>query len=200
MFEPAQELAQVKVGITTATKLANAHFVEADFYIPIDNLSKNAILEANFDLLLVSGASPTKTLSIQQVCDTYGCAVAFFDNISDEYDPIWNVMTNLKAKLDSREMPNNLDVADVRQLAVTSEMLLAFNSHNELFSYLQRSAIGSVVGCIYLAHGNITIDDYTQVNREIASMLAPSASFTCSMLFEGVGECSAIIAIKKSQQ
>ena len=197
MFEPAQELAQVKVGLTTATKLANAHFVEADFYLPIDNLPKNAILEANFDLLLVSGASPTKTLSIQEVCNTYGCAVAFFDNISDEYDPIWNVMTNLKAKLDSREMPNNLDVADVRQLAVTSEMLLAFNSH---ISYLQRSAIGSVVGCIYLAHGNITIDDYTQVNREIASMLAPSASFISSLLVEGVGECTAIIAIKKSQQ
>ena len=201
MFELAEELEQVKIGITAATKIAKAHFVEADFYLAIDSLSESAISKARLDLLLVSGASPAKKLSIKQVCDEHDCTAAFFDNISNEHEhePIWNVKTNLKAKLYSQEMPNNLDIADVRLLTDASEVLLAFNCHKTLFSYLQRSAIETVVGCIYLAHGNITVDDYTQVNRKIANMLAPSASFISSILFDGVGECTAIVAIKKIQ-
>lgn len=199
MFELAEELEQVKIGITTATKITKAHFVEADFYLAIDSLSERAISEANLDLLLVSGASPAQTQYIQQVCDKHGCAVAFFDNISNEHEPTWNVMTNLKAKLDSKEMPNNVDIADVRLLTGASEVLLAFNCHRTLFSYLQRSTIETIVDCIYLAHGNITIDDYTQFNRQIANMLAPSASFISSILFEGIGECTAILAVKNNQ-
>ena len=136
---------------------------------------------------------------IERIEDSFG-NVLFQADPAIACDDCQHISQADVGEIDEEIASYNLDIADVRQLAATSEMLLAFNSHNELFSYLQRSAIGSVVGCIYIAHGNIAIDDYTQVNREIASMLAPSANFTCSMLFEGVGECTAIIAIKKSQQ
>ena len=196
MFEPAVEMEKVKVGIAAAAKYSESYFAKLTHYMPLNILTEEALQAKQLDLLLVHGASAAQTRLIDKACATQNCAVATIDSSGSDSQASCNVMLNLKAKLDSDEMPNNLDVVDVRHLAACSSQLLAFDNHQELFNYLQSAADANLKGCIYLAHGDISLDIYTELNNRISSLLPSSALFISSLLFAGRAECTAIVAVQ----
>ena len=198
MFEPAVEMEEVRVGIATPAISSKDYFANTEHYMPVDSLTEEALLAKQLDLLLVHGASAAQSLMIEKACTVENCAIAVMDTTSNDSKAIYNVMLNLKAKLDSNEMPDNLDVVDVRHLASSSSQLIAFDNHQELFNYLQSVAEASLQGCIFLAHGDISLERYTKLNKKISSFLPSSAIFISSLLFAGLAECTAIVAIQSN--
>lgn len=161
MFDPAVEMEKVKVGITAPIISSKNYFADVKHYIPIDTLTEKALLAKQLDQLLVHGASTAKSQLIDKACTVQNCVVAEIDSLSSGSEVIYNVMLNLKAKLDSNEMPNNLDVVDLRHLVSTTSQLIGFDSHEKLFSYLQSVTGANLLGCIFLAHGDISLEMYT---------------------------------------
>ncbi|PKF49354.1 hypothetical protein AT251_19455 [Enterovibrio nigricans] len=106
------------------------------------------------------------------------------------------MVRSIKGKLDSNEIPNNIDVADVRTLLNNSHHLFAFDNKAALVDFVWGNQIGDATGVIYLAHGDIDLEDHGKANKEISDVLPPYAFFTSSIFFAGKRACSALVGVK----
>lgn len=194
MFEPAFDMEDElpKVAIL-------ASFLEDDsnpLFLPLHAFNPDVLVTNKLDLLFVHGASIEEREHLTAICDQHCCVTAFIDNPSNDVLVIEQVMRNLKGKLDSAEMPNNIDIADIREIANSADYLLAFNSKLALTAFLSSDTLGSLVGAVYLAHGGESLKEYKMMNSTLSHSLTDYAYFTSSFLYEGQGECTALVAVK----
>lgn len=165
--------------------------------IPLEQLSANRIAEIAFDLLLVGAAKPDQAPRILEACCLHQRDVALVGNPANDASVVCNVIRNIKGKLDSNALPNNIDVADIREFVRCSDDLFAFNNHLALFDFLATAQLGDHVAALYLAHRNTDVDSYARITKEIATHLTDSAYFTSSFYYEGLGECTALIGVRR---
>jgi len=196
MFDIEQDV--VRVGIAAATNRAQ----QMDTFIPLESLSTSMscgiISDRRLDLLLVSGATPQQVELITSACDAIGCVVAFVGHPSNDETVIWNVIENVKGKLDAHEMPNNIDIADIRSLAEEADYLLAFDDEASLFQFLQTTPAERHLGGIYLASGRVTLNVFAEMNERIEALISPYAYFVSSFYSASTSECSALIGVRAS--
>ena len=194
MFEVERDV--VRIGIAATTNKAQ----EMDFFIPLESLSTSAscgiISDSRLDLLLVSGATPQQIDMITTACGAVGCIVAFVGNPSNDDAVVWNVIENVKGKLDSYEMPNNIGIADIRLLADEADYLLAFDDEASLFQFLETTPAEQHSGGIYLASGRVTFEAFTGMNERIDDLISPCAYLVSSFYSAATSECSVIIGVR----
>ncbi|WP_392339619.1 hypothetical protein [Moritella marina] len=195
MFEPIGQAEMATIGISAANKWP----CELDEFMLLECISEQLISDSHLDLLLVAEASPIEVGFITQICDDVGCIAAFIESSSHEQDVVWDVMLDLKGKLDAHEMPDNLDIADIRELSRYSEQLLAFDCAAKFFHFLETSS-SQFTGCIYLANGTVNLDDYTQMNQRITGYLPPSAYFASSIFSVAKSELTVLLGVENYQQ
>ncbi|SDJ73211.1 hypothetical protein SAMN04488540_11294 [Ferrimonas sediminum] len=164
--------------------------------VPLQQLSAQSIAESGLDLLLVCGVTPKQAEAITKACENCGCILAFVDSHCGDESVAWNVMANLKGKLEAHEMPANLGVADVRALANSADALLAFDCDASLFDFLRATPQNRHCGVIYLASGTIGLARYGEMNRAIAGLLSPSAYFVSSVYSASTREYIALVGVR----
>ncbi|USD39497.1 hypothetical protein [Ferrimonas sp. SCSIO 43195] len=201
MFEPMAELEPVQVGLAFADSI-ESHRSGAILPVqlsatPLAQLSATSIAASGLDLLLVGGASSQQIETITEACDSCGCIVAFIDGHGGDKQVAWNAMVNIKAKLEAHEMPANLGVTDVRELASLADALLAFDSEQSLLEFLHATATERHCGVIYLASGSVGLARYSEMNQAIAAVLSPSAYFVSSVYSANSHDCIALVGIRQ---
>ncbi|MEJ2764834.1 hypothetical protein VV869_12830 [Photobacterium sp. MCCC 1A19761] len=193
MFEPlSADMGELKLGIAAP----EAGSVDQKYFIPLSQLSEILILDSSFDLLLVSGASPQQAQVVAESCEKSGTVVAFVESPFHDTTAIWDVMANISGKLFSTEMPNNIDVADVRNLVQDSDVLFAFNRINAAIDYLENRASGEVVGGIYLAHRHTNLAEYESTNQQLLSYVSEYGYLSSSFYSGGRSDSTILLGIR----
>ncbi|UXI03896.1 hypothetical protein [Photobacterium sp. TY1-4] len=193
MFEPLiADRDELKLGISAP----EAGSVDQEYFIPLSQLSKALILDSSFDLLLVSGASPQQAQIVTASCEKSATVVAFVESPSADMTAIWDVMVNLSGKLFSNEMPDNIDVADVRNLVQDSDVLFAFNCKNTAIDYLADQDSGEVVGGIYLAHRHTDLAEYESTNQQLLRYISAYGYLSSSVYRRGRADSTILLGIR----
>ncbi|TOB46381.1 hypothetical protein CGK04_24500, partial [Vibrio parahaemolyticus] len=65
---------------------------------------------------MVSGLSPNRKRYLSAVCKELGTLFIAFDNPSNDMLAINDAVSNLIGKLVTNELPNNIDLADIKNL------------------------------------------------------------------------------------
>ncbi|MDD1780212.1 hypothetical protein LRP49_03265 [Enterovibrio sp. ZSDZ35] len=194
MFEPILEDDDIRIGVSAPSMIGE----DIDLFIPFDALSASSISEKKLDLLFLCGVTPEQAKPVINATDLGNCVIAYVESTTHNIDAIWHAVRSIKGKLDSKEMPNNIDVTDIRTLLNNSHHLFAFDNKAALVDFVWGNQIGDATGVIYLAHGDIDLEDYGKVNKEISDVLPPYAVFTSSIFFAGNDACSALVGVKNS--
>ncbi|KXF80769.1 hypothetical protein [Enterovibrio coralii] len=193
MFEPITEDEEARIGLAGA-------FIEThndSLFISGTHLCDAEIESKNLDLLLVNG---TEVPNAKQLCEGLRvgrCIVACIESLDGNADTVRHVISSMKGKLDSKEMPNNVDIADIRTLMDNADNLYAFDDQARLIDFLTFNAIGDATSILYLAHGDVDLEDYGATNKAISNALPPYAYFQSSVFFKGKQQCSAIVGVRR---
>lgn len=195
MFEPFEPFEEepVKIIISANQKVdlqSNACFV------PLSDLSESRVHAEKADLLLVHGAQPQVSESIKAWGDSVGCVVASLDNALTDGALALRVMSNIKGKLDAHEMPANIDIADIRNLAEDSNKLLGFDSFDHLYAFLDSVNTDDIRGILFLLHGHVTERLYRETGTKIREYMPDNAILYLSAFSKGQGNCTALVGIK----
>ncbi|WP_028112696.1 hypothetical protein [Ferrimonas kyonanensis] len=201
MFEAMTELEPVHVGLAFANSIEShrggaipSGLLSAT---PLAQLSSTSIAASGLDLLLVGGASSEQIEAITKACDSCGCIVAFIDGHGGDCQLVWNAMVNIKAKLEAHEMPANLGVTDVRELASVADALLAFDSEKSLLEFLRATPTERHCGVIYLASSSVGLARYSEMNQAIAAVLSSTAYFVSSVYSANSHDCIALVGVRQ---
>lgn len=194
MFEQP-EVDPVKI-IISANQSADLQST-SDF-VPLSELSESRVHAEKADLALVYGAGTLVGKEIKTWCDDIGCVVALLDNELTETALAMRVMSNIKGKLDAHEMPDNIDIADIRNLAEDSSKLIGFDNPEYLYSFLETSATDEIAGIVFLLHGAVTEHMFQETAEKIREYMPDNSILYFSAFSKGQGKCSALVGIKSS--
>nr|WP_086938510.1 hypothetical protein [Thaumasiovibrio occultus] len=151
-----------------------------------------------FDGVLTTNAEPEHTQALAQCCEQFDVNLAVFDSPTQDFVAAYDVLVNLADKLFSREIPNNIDFADIRHLSLSCDHLFAFNNKEAALAFLASSHRDKVVGGIYLAHGATGLDEYQATNNALLQHF-PDYGYLCASFHSlGRGECTIVLGVKKS--
>ncbi|MDN3698344.1 hypothetical protein QWY97_13455 [Vibrio cortegadensis] len=193
MFEPIEiDMDELQLAIS----LPELDSVQNGTFIPLEDILGSSLQDSNFDALFVSGLFPEQSEKLVQVCAGQGLELVNFENPSNDLAAIHDVVLNLSGKLFSDEMPNNIDIADIRNLNQSSDFLFAFNRKSSALDFMAAQELGVIVGGVYLAHGRTELDEYEAVNKELTNHIY-EYGFLCSS-FYGLGrsECTILLGVK----
>ncbi|WP_182020300.1 hypothetical protein [Vibrio diabolicus] len=194
MFEPIavdMDELQLAVSLPDLDSVSNAVFV------PLEGIVDSPILDSSLDALFVSGLFPEQSRELAAVCEAKRLELVVFENPSNDKAAIKDVVLNITDKLFSDEMPNNIDIADIRNLNQSSDYLFAFNSKCSALDFMETQGLGVVIGGVYLAHGNTDLDEYKAVNKELSHYIS-EYGFLCSSIHSpGYSECTILFGIKR---
>lgn len=188
-FHPIDALAPANIVMTRFDNLAKGCCENAD----IIALAPQAL--DGCDLLIVTGANMTQAQEILMRCRINHCPVLFIANPSNDDHIARTVASNIKAKLVSKTMPDNLDVADLRLFSDPSAHLFAFSSLDSAVDFLRANSTANISAALLLAHGQIDVNQYQQANEQIAAELPSHCSFYSSVHAAGEGECSVLFCV-----
>ncbi len=194
MFEPI-EIDPVKI-IISANQ--NVDLQSKACFVPLSEFSESRVHVEKADLMLVHGAGTLLGKEIKMWCDDIGCVVALLDNELTETALALRVMSNIKGKLEVHEMPNNIDIADIRNLAEDSNKLIGFDNLEYLSSFLETSATDAIAGIVFLLHGAVTERMYGETGQKIQEYMPENSILYLSAFYKGQGECTALVGIKPS--
>ncbi|MDK9739878.1 hypothetical protein KI655_21515 [Vibrio sp. D404a] len=193
MFEPStEELDPLKI----ASYLNNSELTNTS-----DNLSESDLSEATFnnkqlDALLVSALDEEQSECLISLCEKSNTSLLCFENPSNDAAAVARVIDNLMGKLQSHEMPNNIDVADLRNLSESGDLLFGFDNHSAALDFLDAQNLGKVVGGVYLAHGTVELSQYEQATNELLTRF-PDSGYLCSSFYgAGLGQCTIVLSVK----
>ncbi|MEZ9701954.1 hypothetical protein AB4455_24195 [Vibrio sp. 10N.261.46.E12] len=193
MFEPIEiDMDELQLAIS----LPELDSVPNGVFIPLEDILDFSSQDSNFDALFVSGLYPEQSKTLIQACAGKALELVNFENPSNDLAAIHDVVLNLVGKLFSDEMPNNIDIADIRNLNQSSDFLFAFNRKSSALDFMAAQALGVIVGGVYLAHGGTELDEYEAVNKELTNHIS-EYGFLCSS-FYGLGrsECTILLGVK----
>lgn len=193
MFEPIEiDMDELQLAIS----LPALDFVPNGTFIPLEDILSSSLQDSNFDALFVSGLLPEQSEKLVQECADKGLELVNFENPSNDLAAIHDVVLNLAGKLFSDEMPNNIDIADIRNFNQSSDFLFAFNRKSSALDFMKVQDLGVIVGGVYLAHGGTELDEYEAVNKELTNQIS-EYGFLCSS-FYGLGrsECTILLGVK----
>ncbi|MEZ9133995.1 hypothetical protein AB4113_19910, partial [Vibrio breoganii] len=125
MFEPIEsEIDELQLAIS----LPELDSVVNGTLLSFDALTASSLSDSIFDALFVSGTFAEQSKELSQVCVDKRIELVVLENPTNDLTVIHDVVINLVDKLFSDEMPNNIDLADLRLLNQYSDHLLAFNN------------------------------------------------------------------------
>ncbi|WP_394205213.1 hypothetical protein [Shewanella waksmanii] len=156
--------------------------------------------QRSWDLILVESATKQYTAPLIQMQQQSSCSILFINNPSNDRHAITQVCANISAKLYSDEMPNNLDVADMRLFDSINHHLFAFNSLSDAIDFLQSNPSVTVTAALYLAHNVANLAHYQQAMADLAANLNDNCSFFTSMLDTGQGQCSILVCLSAANE
>lgn len=193
MFEPLMDdMDELKLAVSLPDLDATQH----GHFIPLSDLSEANLTNPVFDALFVSGLSREARQSLSELCDKLGTELVEFESPADDLTAINDVVQNLAGKLYAHEMPNNIDVADIRYLNQCSNYLFAFNNKCAALGFLAVQELGEVMGGVYLAHGNTELSVYEATNNELLQHFSEHG-FLCSSFYSaGRSECTILLGLK----
>lgn len=206
MFEPLElELEQVNVLLASDVDLISQIDVNNGAnhkgYLN-QNVSGLGIMTADYlteqkvDLVLAYGSARQHAELMEANCQKSHCALGFIDNEFTLPSVASRVLHNVKGKLDGHEMPDNVDVADIRNLYESSTTLFGFDSLQSVQAFLSSKPKLSVKGMLYLMHGAITAEQYGEVGGLLTESLSDYATLYFSHFGDGIGECTVLVAVK----
>ncbi len=194
MFEPISvdmDVLQLAISLPEMDSVSNGMFV------PLDSIVNSPILNSDLDALFVSGLLPAQSRELIAVCEEKSLELVVFENPFDDTVAIKDVVLNITDKLFSHEMPKNIDIADIRNLNQSSDYLYAFNRKCSALDFMEAQELGTIVGGVYLAHGNTSLDEYEAVNKELSHYISENG-FLCSSIYStGSSECTILLGIKR---
>ena len=194
MFEPAEidmDELQLAISLPKLDSVSNGSF------IPHENIESSPLLNSKFDAFFVSGLFPEQTTTLSQLCENYSLEMVVFESPSNDLAVIHDVVLNIADKLFSDEMPNNIDIADIRNLNQSSEYLFAFNSKNFALDFMEAQELGVVIGGIYLAHGSADLNEYETTNKKLMAHISENGFLCSSFHFPGRSECTILLGVKR---
>ncbi|MBD0786280.1 hypothetical protein HUO09_07975 [Vibrio sp. Y2-5] len=197
MFEPTESVADE---LHIAISLPNTVALENGYSIATNDLTESILSDIPFDALFVSGLSPKQSSELSKICLLHHVEFVVFDNPNNDSTAIRDVVINLTNKLLSKEMPNNLDLADIRNLNQSSDYLFAFNSEDAAFNFMRYQQLGVVVGGIYLAHGDVGLGEYESTNNALLRYFSEKAILCSSFLSVGLSDCTILLGIKSHSE
>ncbi|MDH5979516.1 hypothetical protein BCU26_011535 [Vibrio splendidus] len=194
MFEPIEsEIDELQLAIS----LPELDSVVNGTLLPFEALTASSLSDSIFDALFVSGTFAEQSKELSQVCVDKRIELVVLENPTNDLTVIHDVVINLVDKLFSDEMPNNIDLADLRLLNQYSDHLLAFNHKCAAINYMSTQKLGVVMGGVYLAHGQTDLDEYENTNQDLIHHI-PETGFLCSSYHSlGRSECTILIGIKR---
>lgn len=195
MFEPAQTDADV---LKIAVSLPDRETVSNGDFIPLESLATSLFEDARFDAVFVSGLSPEQSQLLSQTCADLGVELIVFDNPSNRVTVIEDVVINITDKLFSDEMPNNIDLIDIRYINQCSDHLFSFNNKVSALHFLEEQDLGSVIGGVYLAHGDTELTEFEVTNNELLNYFSDSGFLCSSFHYFGRSECTILLGIKRA--
>lgn len=195
MFEPAETDADV---LKIAVSLPRREAVSNGDFIPLEKLEVSLSEDARFDAVFVSGLSPEQSQSLAQRCADLDVDLIVFESPSNHVTAIEDVVINMTDKLFSDEMPDNIDLIDIRYINQCSDSLFAFNNKASALYFLEEQDLGSVIGGVYLAHGNTELTEFETTNNELLNRFSDSGFLCSSFHYFGRSECSILLGIKRS--
>ncbi|WP_017220427.1 hypothetical protein [Moritella dasanensis] len=160
------------------------------------DLSESQLRSEKVDFLMVYGATEIVNDRLKVPCDNTGCVLAVIDSELTNTDLATQVMTNIKGKLDGHEMPNNLDICDIRQLAEDAHKLVGFDCLDKLHQFLQRAESRTVIGVVLLLHGRVDEAIFSDAGQRIQKHISDFSVLYLSVFSKGIGRCSALVGIK----
>ncbi|NOH85482.1 hypothetical protein F0249_16935 [Vibrio sp. 03-59-1] len=195
MFEPiAVEMDELQLAVSLPELDSVAHGI----LIPLENIAKSPLLISSLDALFISGLFPEQSRELTLACEAIGLEFITFENPSNDSDAIKDVVLNITDKLFSKEMPNNVDIADIRNLKQSADYLFAFNSKCSAIDFMEAQGLGIVIGGIYLAHGHTDLEAYEAINKELSYHISEFGFLCSSFHSSGRSECSILLGIKRS--
>ncbi|WP_117234828.1 hypothetical protein [Vibrio maerlii] len=193
MFEPTDEnVDELKLAIS----LPDLHTTDFGHLISLDDLPSTKFSELDYDAWFLSGIGSKYIRNLTNVCETQGIELVVFDSPYHDTTAIHDVVVNLANKLFSKEMPNNIDIADIRNLNQSSDHLLAFNSKREALCFLKEQELGEVIGGVYLAHGGTDLEEYEKSNKALQNHISDYGFLCSSFLSTGIAECTILLGVR----
>lgn len=180
-----------------AISLPELDSVSNGVLIPLNRLVDSPLLDPSLDALFVSGLFPEQSRNLIATCESKGLELVVFENPSNDLTAIKDVVLNITDKLYSNEMPNNIDLADIRNLNRSSDYLFAFNSKRAALNFMDAQEFGVVIGSLYLAHGGTELDEYEAVNKELSHYISRHGFLCSSLHSSGSSECTILLGIKR---
>ncbi len=194
MFEP---IAVDRDELQLAVSLPELDTVDHAVCVPLEGIAKSEILNSSLDALFVSGLLPEQRRELATMCDIQGLELVVFEHPFNDKFVIKDVVLNITNKLFSNEMPKNIDFADIRNLNQSSDYLFAFNSQSSALEFLQLQELGAVIGGVYLAHGNVDLDEYQSANQQLSRYISEYGYLCSSFHSSGFAECTILLGIKR---
>lgn len=199
MFELIEEVDEVQLAIS----LPGLESVSSGKFIPFDRLVGDALQESYFDALFTGGFSKDygeeKSRELLRICAEKRIELVVFENPANDLAVIQDVVLNIADKLFSNEHPNNLGIADIRNLNLYSDHLYAFNSKQSALDFLQTLGLVNVVGGVFLAHENTSLSEYEATGNELLRYFNEEGFLCSSIHSSGRGECTILLGIEKQK-
>jgi hypothetical protein len=194
MFEPSIPTEEVRIAVS----LPIINSIDYGTFISLDALSKEQLTNSTFDALMVSGLSPNRKRYLSAVCKELGTLFIAFDNPSNDMLAINNAVSNLIGKLVTNEVPNNIDLADIKNLMQCSELLYAFNDSRIALDFLATQKAGETTGAIYFSHGRTDMKKCEEICNELLSHISQHGNLCFSVFEPGDSECTILLGIPNS--
>lgn len=183
--------------IKLAISLPEFNVVQHGNCILLDDLSEEHLLDSSFDTLFISGLLSEDRQALSELCDKIGTDFVVVENPSNDSAAIHDVIMNIVGKLYADEMPNNIDVVDIRNLNECSDILFAFHTKSSALDFLNAQELGDLVGGVYLGHGKIELSEYEATNKALLNHFSDNG-YLCSSLYGlGHSECTILLGIKR---
>ena len=194
MFEPLEtEEDELKIAVSLPELDAVSH----SCFISLDNLNKSSLQRSDFDALFVSGILPDQSRNLSELCMEIGVELVIFENPLNNLAAIHDVVINITDKLFSSEMPNNIDLADIRNINQSSDYMFAFNDKQLALDFMKDQGLGDVIGGVYLAHGYTELEEYEATNKELLNYFSDDGFLCSSFHSSGRSKCTILLGIKK---
>lgn len=196
MFEPEFDLFEIDE-LKIAVSLPNIDSITLGELVPFSEITTSGALNTSLDALFVSGLEFEQLEHLSKRCEQSKIELTFFENPTSDALAIQNVVLNLVDKLYSNQMPNNIDVADIRNLNNSSDFLFAFDSKYKALDFLQSQNVGTVIGGVYLAQD---MDEYEKTGSELGSYVSEYGYLCVSLHTQRRSESTIMLGIKRSKR
>ncbi|WP_194437823.1 hypothetical protein [Vibrio fluminensis] len=195
MFKSKDELKdQVKIGVAADD---SNHILGIEHYLPFSQLTDELMQQLGLDLLFVIGASPLQTALVKYWGSEQGCIVACLETLNRDVEIAERVIINIKSKLEGVELPHNINVGDIRHLAQDDNQLLVFNQIKHLKDFLDDPDCPYVESLLYLMHGEFSVERFEIEQEAFSQCLSQETLTFYSHLTNGLGECTALVSVKR---